>query len=120
VAGAKPADLADHCWDTSGAEPVRVTEPLSYEGGGRCGELYRAFPTPRQVAGAPLTNDIVSCRLKPLDPADYSAAFTSAEWAELQSIFAEGVCDWSAGDAHDARHQGTWLSFGPSEVNRAR
>jgi hypothetical protein len=72
------------------------------------------------VAGAPLTNDIVSCALKPLDRADYSVTFTAAEWAELQAIFADGVCDWSRPDAHDAEYRGTWMSFGPSEVNRAR
>ena len=120
VAQARPADLIDHCWDTGGAEPLRVIEPLAYEGGGRCGALYPAFPTPRQVAGAPLENDVVTCRLKPLDPVDYEVAFTPAEWAELETVFPEGVCDWSAPDAHGAEHQGTWLSFGPSEVNRAR
>jgi hypothetical protein len=120
VAQAKPADLVDHCWDTRGAHPVRVIEPLTYEAGGLCGELYRAFPTPRQVAGAPLANDIVSCRLKPLDPEDYAVEFTSAEWAELRAIFPDGACDWSRPDVHGGEHQGTWLSFGPSEVNRAR
>jgi hypothetical protein len=120
VAQAKPADLVDHCWDTRGADPVRVIETLTYDGGGRCAELYPAFPTPRQVAGAPLANDIVSCGLKPAHPEDYSVEFTPAEWAELEAIFPDGVCDWSQPDAHGAQHQGTWLSFGPSEVNRAR
>jgi hypothetical protein len=120
VAQAKPADLVDHCWDPRGANPVRIIEALTYEGDGRCGDLYRAFPTPRQVAGAPLANDIVSCRLKPLDRGDYGVDFTPGEWAELQAIFPDGVCDWSRPDAHGGEHQGTWLSFGPSEVNRAR
>jgi hypothetical protein len=120
VAAAKPADLVDNCWDTRGAERVNLREPLSYDGTGRCAEIYRAYPTPRTVAGAPLTNDVVSCRLKPLDPADYRVAFTPSEWARLQEIFPDGVCDWSAPDAHAQGYQGTWLSFGPSEVNRAR
>jgi hypothetical protein len=120
VAQARPADLLDHCWDARGAEPLRVIEPLSFEGGSRCGELFPAFSTPRQVAGAPLENDVVSCRLKPLDRADYVVDLTPAEWAELERVFPDGVCDWSAPDAHGGEHQGTWLSFGPSEVNRAR
>jgi len=120
VAQAKPADLVDHCWDTGGAEPRRVIEPLSYEGEGRCAELYRAYPTPRQVAGAPLANDIVSCTLKPLDRSDYEVAFTATEWAQLEEIFPDGVCDWSQPDATGAEYGGTWLSFGPSEVNRVR
>ena len=120
VLAAKPAGLVDHCWDTRGAERTKVTEPLAFDGAGTCAELYQAYPTPRQVAGAPLTNDIVSCRLKPLDPADYEAVFTSTEWADLEAIFPEGVCDWTRPDAHGEGYQGTWLSFGPSAVNRAR
>jgi hypothetical protein len=72
------------------------------------------------VAGAPLANDIVSCQLKPLDRADYGVEFTAAEWSELQAIFPDGVCDWAEGDAQAQGYQGTWLSFGPSPVNRAR
>ena len=120
VLAAKPAGLVDHCWDTRGAERTKVSEPLAFDGTGTCAELYRAYPTPRQVAGAPLTNDIVSCRLKPLDPADYEVVFTPAEWADLEAIFPEGVCDWSRPDAHGEGYLGTWLSFGPSPVNRAR
>ena len=120
VVAAKPEGLVDHCWDTGGAERSKVTGPLSFDGGGTCGDLYRPFPTPRHVAGTPLANDIVSCRLKPLDPSDYDVEFEPAEWAELEAIFPEGVCDWTQPDAHGEGYQGTWLSFGASEVNRAR
>jgi hypothetical protein len=47
-------------------------------------------------------------------------AFSDAEWSELQRVFPDGVCDWSLPDAYAEGYQGTWLSFGPSEVNRAR
>jgi hypothetical protein len=120
VVSAKPADLVDNCWDTRGAERVNVREPLSADGTGVCADVYRVYRTPRGVAGAPLTNDIVTCRLKPLARADYSVTFTDAEWAELEAIFPEGVCDWTLPDAHAEGYQGTWLSFGPSEINRAR
>ena len=62
----------------------------------------------------------MSCRLKPPDPADYEVVFTPAEWADLEAIFPEGVCDWTRPDVHGEGYQGTWLSFGPSAVNRAR
>jgi hypothetical protein len=120
VAAAKPADLVDNCWDTSGAERRSIREPLSFEGTGACGAIYPAYPTPRQVAGAPLTNDVVSCQLKPLDPADYEVELTAGDWAALQAVFPDGVCDWTKGDAYAEGYQGTWLSFGPSPVNRAR
>ena len=120
VAAAKPADLVDNCWDPRGAERVNVREPLAYAGTGTCAEVYEAYSTPRQVAGAPLTNDIVSCALEPLDRANYKVTFTDAEWAQLQEIFPDGVCDWTQADIHAEAYQGTWLSFGLSEVNRAR
>jgi hypothetical protein len=114
VVAAKPGPLHDNCWDTR--QPERVNVP----GGPTCAELYPIYSTPRHVAGASVENDVVSCRLKPVDRGDYSAAFTDAQWAELQEIFPDGVCDWSQPDAHAEGYQGTWLSFGPSEVNRAR
>jgi len=120
VVQAKPSDLVDNCWDTRGEERVNVRESLSPDGTGTCGEIYPAYSTARLVAGAPLANDIVSCQLKPLDPADYEVSFADGEWAELEAIFPDGVCDWSRGDAHSEGYQGTWLSFGPSPVNRAR
>jgi len=114
VASAKPGPLIDDCWDTR--NPDRVNLP----GGPTCAEIYPVYATPRHVAGANLENNVVSCRLKPLDRRDYAVTFTDAEWAELQAIFPEGVCDWSQPDAYAEGYQGTWLSFGPSEVNRAR
>ena len=95
-------------------------EPLAYEGAGTCGEIYPAYPTPRHVAGGPLANNIVSCHLKPLDRAAYEVEFTNEEWSALGEIFPDGICDWAQGDLHGQGYQGTWLSFGPSDVNRAR
>ena len=124
VVRAKPADVVDNCWDTrggGGAEGrVNVTEPLAFDGSGTCSEIYPAYQTPRHVAGGPLANNIVSCRLKPLDRGDYEVEFTSEEWGALEAIFPDGICDWAQGDLHGEGYQGTGLSFGPSEVNRAR
>jgi hypothetical protein len=53
---------------------------------------------PRVAAGAPLRDDVLKCRLRPLDRADYAALpvpFTDEQWARLQGVFADGVCDWS-------------------------
>ncbi len=118
VAANRPVGLTDACWDATGLDRVKIEEELSYGGDGRCDELYPAYPTPRHVAGAPLANDIVSCHLRPLNRDDYRQPFIEREWAELQVVFANGVCDWDRGDASGAQHQGSWLSFGPSPVNR--
>lgn len=118
VVNARPYQLSDNCWDDSGEKRENLSGLISISNDGRCGELYPAYSTPRHVAGAPLSNSIVSCQLKPLDPADYTIEFTLEQLAELGQVFPRGVCDWSRPDAHGARFQGTWLSFGPSPVNR--
>lgn len=42
--------------------------------------------SPRQVAGGPLAENILKCRLKPLNPVDYApVTFSSAQWARLPS-----------------------------------
>ena len=114
----KPLTLTDACWEYSEDERTRIEVRQTFAGNSPCNALYPAYPTPRQVAGAPLANDIVSCRLKPVTRADYSTFLTAEELRELQAIFPEGVCDWSQPGAADARHQGVWKSIGPSPVNR--
>ena len=120
VVRARPADLMDNCWDTRGEERANVTIPLAFDGSGACHEIYPAYSTPRHVAGAPLANNIVSCHLKSLDRADYEVEFTNEEWDTLEAIFPDGICDWTRGDLYSEGYQGTWLSFGPSEVNRVQ
>ncbi len=114
----KPSGLRDACWNIEGDAREKLEHTQTFRGDSPCNELYPAYPTPRQVAGAPLANNIVSCQLRPLMQADYSARFTSIEYAELSRVFPEGVCDWSRSDSSGARHQGTWVSFGPSPVNK--
>ncbi len=114
----KPADLVDACWIESEEARRKVEVEQTYTGDSECNLSYPAYPTPRQVAGAPLANDIVSCQLRPLTRSDYGVTFNAFEWAALNRVFPDGVCDWSRGDASGAHHQGTWVSFGPSPINR--
>lgn len=118
VLSAKPFQLTDNCWDSSDGERVNIRERLNVDNDGRCGELYPAYSTPRHVAGAPLANSIVSCQLKPVYAGDYDVPLSEEELAQLREVFPQGVCDWSRPDTHGATFQGTWLSFGPSAVNR--
>jgi hypothetical protein len=118
LARARPAELVDSCWDNEGESRSNVRQTLTAESSGRCGEIYPVYPTPRQVAGGPLTNEVVTCQLKPIDPADYRVGFTEVEISELRAIFPEGVCDWTKPDPNVRGYRGTWLSFGPSPVNR--
>ncbi|MDD9889402.1 MAG: DUF6351 family protein [Gammaproteobacteria bacterium] len=114
----KPSSLTDACWDNSGEERIKIEEEQTFRGSSRCNELYPAYPTPRHVAGAPLANNIVSCQLRPINSADYAVGFTREQYAELDQVFSQGVCDWSRGDVSAATHQGAWASFGPSPINK--
>ena len=122
VVRAKPETLVDSCWSEDGiqmAEPQLFdTERLYDVSDGRCNGLYPIHAGPRMIAGGPVTNDVLKCQLKPLDRADYDVEFSDAEWTRLSQIFPDGVCDWSSPGIGQASHTRTWLSFGPSHVNR--
>ncbi len=83
----KPAAAHDLCTDGSGNElPAAI-----------CDAIYPTYAKPRVIAGEPLAGDVNKCQLKPLDRADYTQPnpFTDSDWAQLQAIFPDGVCDYS-------------------------
>jgi hypothetical protein len=53
--------------------------------------------SPRLGAGEPIVNDYWKCQLKPLTRQGFpsTVTFTRAEWAQLQSAFPTGVCDYT-------------------------
>ena len=55
------------------------------------------YGTPRTVAGDAITVDTNKCQLKPLNRSDdYGPTpFTDAQWARMQDLFPDGVCDFS-------------------------
>ncbi|MEX2583121.1 MAG: DUF6351 family protein [Gemmatimonadota bacterium] len=122
VVRSRPAALAESCWDEEGGQ---IAEPQTYDPtslfdntAGHCNALYPPHTGPRMVAGGPLTNDVLKCRLRPLDRSAYEVSFTDEEWARLEAIFPQGVCDWSRPGLGQDLQVRTWLSFGPSPVNR--
>ena len=56
--------------------------------------MFASAPAPREVAGGPVGGDILKCQLTPIEPADYGVTYTTDEQAQLERIFATGVCDW--------------------------
>jgi hypothetical protein len=108
----RPADLVDGC-EISGAF---VAEEQTADGPGQCNTRYPAGTTPRMAAGGPLADNIAKCQLKPLDAADYAVTFTPAQWVQLQSVFPDGVCDWSKPGVGQQPSR-PWLSFGPSPTS---
>ena len=122
VVRAKPAEAVESCYDADGkqiVEPQTFNRHRLYENNeGACNTLYPPHTGTRMIAGAPLESDILKCQLKTLDRGDYSVTFTDAEWARLGRIFPEGVCDWSKPGVGQEVAPRTWLSYGPSPVNR--
>ena len=117
----RPADVTDRCANVPGLEQVPGPdgEPACQRSEVQTAETR--YSTPRQEAGAPITNDVMACSLRPLDRSDYSflpVPFTDEEWATLESVFADGVCNWDV----PGRGQGpaqTWLRYGTSDGSNA-
>jgi hypothetical protein len=64
------------------------------------------------VAGAPITDDVIKCQLKPLDDADYlPAVFAAPEKTRLAAAFPDGVCDYSKPGVGQGVVEGTWLKY---------
>jgi hypothetical protein len=108
VVRARPAAAMDGCWANDGK---RIDEPATLDGPGKCNGLYPSHLTPRLVAGAPLTDDVMKCQLKPIDPKDYKVPFTGEELAELSQIFPGGVCDYSKPGVMQVPLAGTYLQL---------
>jgi hypothetical protein len=96
----KPADAVDSCW----LEGRRVTDQST------CRAAFPYFGDPRIAAGGPLADDVLECRLKPLDPDDYGVALTAGQLARLRRAFPDGVCDYSRPGAGQ-RPPVPWMSY---------
>jgi hypothetical protein len=82
----KPADIVDRCTDGNGNEQDESV----------CDGTVQAYSDPQLEGGMPMTDDTLRCELKPLDKADYKGiTFSDAQWAQMQKIFPQGVCDFS-------------------------
>jgi hypothetical protein len=97
VRNAKPTAAFDYCLLSNDAEQDdKVTDKATCD----ADPFLKPSSSPRQVAGGPLTEDILKCRLKAISAADYAPAVLSPEQlARLQAVFPTGVCDWAAGGA---------------------
>jgi hypothetical protein len=105
----KPADLGDGCYLSA---TQRILETLTDPAGGQCGPQYPVAANTRIVAGERLSVDVMKCRRRPLDFADYPVTFTDAEQARLRETFAGGVCDYDRDGVGQVPPRGTWRSYG--------
>jgi len=108
IAAAKPADIADACWTEDGE---KIVEKRTYEGNGRCNQLFPPHGDPRIAAGEPLTEDVLKCALKPVSPKDYVHPLTPDQLARLKAIFPNGVCDFTRPGIGQVPLEGTWRKY---------
>lgn len=108
VAGNKPSRAVDSCFNDQGALIASGDNVwagiLDNEPDGTCTTQFPIFSTSRIVAGAPITGDVFQCHLKPVADAISKGLYgvwtpTSTEYTKLNTIFPDGVCDYSRGDA---------------------
>jgi len=108
VAANRPLDAVDECFDRDGQ--VIAAGPEVWDGAwnerptGRCMREYPIYRTSRQVAGAPITDDIFKCALQPVERAltqGLYAPYTeeiAAHLDEMRRIFPTGVCNYAEPD----------------------
>jgi hypothetical protein len=98
----KPAGLVDACYTIAGE---KITDQAI------CLQLYPLHGNPRLAAGEPLREDVLKCRLKPLDPSEYPQPLTADQVLRLSAIFPQGVCDYSRRGVGQQIIKDTWLSY---------
>ena len=99
----KPLGLFDAC--------INNGQFYEWRPGSICDSIFFYTGLSRLVAGAPITDDVLKCQLKPLVRTDYIVTFTDAQWARLQQTFPTGVCDFSKPGIGQQPPIGPWLTF---------
>lgn len=105
----KPATLQEGC-NTRDATPTKIVEKQQMTSG-QCATIYPAPPSPRVTSGADIAADVVKCQLKPVAANAYAVSFSAAQATRLQTVFPQGVCDWSKPGVEQQGLRGTWLKF---------
>lgn len=111
LAAAKPANATNRCTLADGT--VLTGGWDLYDEPGPCADEFPIHADPRLVAGQPRNQRTLKCALTPVDPASYTVPFTDAQVKRLESIFPDGVCDWSQPGLGEQGTSEPWQSFGP-------
>jgi hypothetical protein len=108
IARNKPAEAVDAYWTPEGK---RVNEVASWDPATSWNKTYPVHSEPRLIAGAPVTNDVMKCQLKPVDFADYKVTFSKSQQAKMKKVFPGGVCDWSKPSIGYSMIKGTYQRY---------
>lgn len=99
VARARPAGTDDQCRVLVAGVP------------GTCRDGILRAASPRQAAGAPMSEDVLMCALSPVDRGDYPP-LTDEQFVQILQTFPGGVCDYSKPSVGAVSRSQTWLSWG--------
>ncbi len=105
----KPATIHDQCSDGNGDFVLDEMCPSP---------IVHYYGTPRTVAGDTEFGDSLACQLKPFSRNDdYGLIpFTEDQWVALETLFADGVCDYSLPPV-GFQDTVTWLSYLDADGN---
>ncbi len=107
TSGKKPAAVADACWDSNGVQLAVGADVLdgilNVKEPGICSQTYPIYSSSRMVAGDDFAGDKFECALMSVDEAIVhglhgSSSFDPLQRNMLNTIFPEGVCDYSKPD----------------------
>ncbi len=109
--GTKPAGAVNTCLLPNG-ETVEGGWEI-YDEPGPCLDAYPLHEDPRLAAGQGRREDIVKCELMPTDPGSYEVTFTDEQAERLETVFPDGVCDWTQPGTGQQPPASSWQLFGP-------
>jgi hypothetical protein len=109
IAAHRPADLVDACYPAVSGPLIGATERVT--DAARCKALFPFSADARLAAGAPASDDVFKCVLRPVDAKDYKQAPTAEQLAQLARIFPGGVCDYTRPGVGQEPLAGTWAVF---------
>ncbi len=109
----KPAEAVDAYFTEDGQKHVAKASwnGEALDTNGPYNTAYPVHGEPRQMAGAPMTNDVLKCQLKPIKAADYKVTFSADQMAKLKSIFPTGVCDYAKKGVNQVALKGTYQKY---------
>ena len=103
----RPAKATDSCW----IEGRQVSDQSL------CHTVFPYYGDPRIAAGGPLADDVLKCRLKPLEQQADGISFDDVQFARLRKVFEDGVCDYSEPGVGQVAPQ-PWTTFADGPIGR--
>ncbi|WP_439136112.1 DUF6351 family protein [Pseudomaricurvus sp.] len=103
VAENRPYFAEDSCFNKEGetiARGARVWDGAwNQQPVGACMQVYPAYMTSREIAGAPISGDVFKCQTQPVSAAIKQGLYGRVDMTpyqeKLEHIFPEGVCDFT-------------------------